>query len=325
LAVLLCSLEGLTRAYSARRFIPNQRLAAALNAGNGCVVFSGGSDMVSALDVPALLGAWQGAKPPCIADLAFGASSADMRFMAFRKYLAAGMKPAGIVLGFKGHALTDQVELKPGYYTGNNAAVFEWSKLADLGVYYPHLSFTAFDNSVRFLLFRATAIGAHRQWLWLKVNQLEQRFGLLPKTATNAFGNVEAFLELEAENRTAALAAREQQASASWHLTPWTAELVARAERAGVSVSFIRLPALSATERIYFHDAATERRFTSFVEDLARAHGGSYIDLAHAPWMRDSLLMDGLHYTPEGAALISHAVGAELSARCPSGGADCRR
>ena len=315
LAALLVALEAMTRAYSARRFIPNQRLAAALKAGNDCVVWSGGSDMVSALSAPDFLGAWHDERAPCLADLAFGATSADTRFMGFRKYLHDGGKPRSIVLGFKGHAITDNVELRPGYHTGNNAAVFEWGQFADLGRYYPRVSFTAFDNSLRFLLFRATAIGAHRQWLWLKVNQLEQRLGFLPKSSTNAFGNVEAFLELEAENRQAALATQDSQASLHWQLMPWTAALVAEAERAGVQhVSFVRLPALSATERVYFRDPAAENRFTAFVSELARAHGGTYVDLAHAPWMQDSLLMDGLHYKPAGATLISRAVGEALRA-----------
>ena len=319
LAAVLFTLEGMTRAYTARRFIPNQRLAAALEAGDGCIVWSGGSDMVSALDAPALLAAWHGEKTPCVADLAIGATSADVRYMAFRRYVNAGRKPLGVVLGFKGHAITDNVELRPGYDTGNNAAVFTWGKLADLGVYYPHVSFAAFDNSLRFLLFRTTAIGAHRQWLWVKVSQLEQRFGLLPKSATNAFGNVQAFLELEAENRQAAESARNDQASENWALMPWTAALVAEVEREGAGqVSFVRLPALAATERVYFHDTGSEARFTSFVTAIARAHGGKYVDLAHSPWMHDSLLMDGLHYTPEGAALISQAVGAALHARSES-------
>jgi hypothetical protein len=316
LAGVLVALEGMTRAYSARHFIPNQRLAAALEAGNRCVAWSGGSDMVSALDTPAFLSAWRDRPAPCVADLSLGATSADTRFMEFRRYVQQGGKPRALVLGFKGHAITDDVELRPGYHTGNNAAVFEWGKFSDLARYYPRVSFTAFDNSLRFLLFSVTAIGAHRESLWLKVNQLEQRLGLLPKSATNSFGNVEAFRELEAENRQAALASRDSQTSLHWQLMPWTAAFVAEAERAGVEhVSFVRLPALSATEGVYFHAAAAEGRFSSFVSDLARAHGGTYIDLAHAPWMHDSLLMDGLHYRPEGAALISRAVGEALHAQ----------
>jgi len=320
LACVFFALEGLTRAYAARRFIPNQRLAAAVSSGDGCVVFSGGSDMVSALDLPSLLGAWQGT-PPCIADLALGAASPDIRFMAFREYLKAGRKPAEVVLGFKGHGLTDDPEYAPGYYTGNDAAVFEWGKLADFRIYYPRPSFTAFDNSLRFLLYRSTAIGAHRQWLWLKINQLEERFGLLPSSAKNRFGNVEAFRELEAETRQAMLAAREQQPTTNWQLMRWTAQFVAAAERAGVArVSFVRLPALAATERVYFRDADAEGRFTSFVSELARTHGGSYVDLARAPWVEDSLLTDGLHYTPRGAALISEALARALAAERPNDG-----
>jgi hypothetical protein len=310
---VLFALDLEVRVKGPHGFIPDRRLADAVQAGDGCTVFTGGSDMVSAIDATVLLSEWQSGAKPCVANLAIGGASPDIRFMAFRKYLREGRKPAAVVIGFKGHALSDELELKPGYYVGNDAAVFEWADLADLGTYYPELSFAALDNSLRFLLFRATALGARRQSLWLKVDQLEQRLGLVHKSATNAFGNIDAFLELEAENRAAAAAASQSQRFVEWRVMRWTAALIALAARSGVSqVSFVRLPALQATERAYFYDASSERRFGDFVTELAQKYDGTYIDLSHAPWMQDSLLTDGLHYSASGAAEVSHAVGRAL-------------
>jgi hypothetical protein len=312
-ALLLAALDRGYRSYAQHHFIAPLKFQAALRAGQSCLVFSGGSDMQSALDLATVEALWGKGTRPCMADLTIGGTFPDVRFMAFRRYLAEGRRPSAIVIGFKGHEIVDRLELKPGYYLGSNAFAYEWGKFSDLTEYYPRPSFAALDNGLRFLLFRTTAIGAHRQALWQKLERFERHVGILPPLDENAFGNAQAFAELAAEQRAQALAARRHDA-APYELELWPALLVDLAKRAGVNaISFVRLPTVAASERAYFPDPAVEDRFDRFVEELARAHGGQFINLSHEPWVNDSLLIDGLHYTEHGQALISRAVAERLS------------
>lgn len=301
--------NALVRAYERHRFIPFQRVGRAIAAGDGCTAFSGASDMLTALDLPTIAGNWGSGPPPCLADLSIGGGSPDVRFMAFREY-ARVRHPAALVIGFKGHDIVDSQPYTPGYYVGNDAAVYEWGTLADLKTYYPRVSFAAFDNGLRFLLFRAFALGAYRQSLWLKVEALEERLGLLPKKVTNALGNVDAFLELEADARDRALATQHTWERDSRGLATWHGDLVRAAGSA--RVSFVKLPARASVEQAYFADPASEARFDEFMRRLAAEHGGKFIDLSHAPWVEDSLLIDGLHYNARGRELISKELGRAL-------------
>jgi hypothetical protein len=274
--------------------------------------------MQSALELATVERFWRGDKAPCLANLALGGTSPDVRFMAFREYLSAPRRPSALVLGFKGHDVMDERNLSPGYHLGNDATVYEWGTLADLPLYYPRLSFAAFDNGFRFLLYKSSAIAAHRQTLWIRLDLLQQRLGLKPKVATNALGNVEAFKEIEAQLRTSALANQMMKNPAAYRLAVWPTRLVEAARRAGSLVSFVRLPATKASDRASFPDTAIERAFAAYMTRLAREHGGEFIDLSHEPWVDDSLVVDGLHYSPRGAALISQALGRALGGSAPA-------
>jgi hypothetical protein len=316
--VLFATADQALRVYARAHFIPTRKLAAAVRAGDGCVVFSGGSDMQSALLVDTVQRSWQGSKAPCLADLALGGTSPDVRFMAFREYLSAGRRPSALVIGFKGHDVMDERELAPGYHLGNDATVYEWGTLADFPLYYPHLSFAAVDNAFRFLLYKASAIAAHRQTLWIRVDLLQQRLGLKPKLETNALGNVEAFKEIEAQLRTAALANQTTMRNpAAYRLAVWPTRLVEVARQAGSRVWFVRLPATKASERASFPDATIEKAFTAFMTRLAQENGGDFIDLSRDPWVDDALLVDALHYSPHGAELISQSLGRALAKNAP--------
>jgi hypothetical protein len=315
--VLLAAADQTLRVYARGHFIPTRKLATAVRAGDGCVVFSGGSDVQSALVLATVERSWQG-KAPCLADLALGGTSPDVRFMAFREYVSAPRRPAALVIGFKGHDVMDERDLAPGYHLGNDAMVYEWGTLADWGLYYPHLSFAAFDNGLRFLLYKTSAIAAHRQTLWIRLDLLQQRFGLKPKLETNALGNVEAFKEIEAQLRTAALANQTTMKNpAAYRLAAWPTRLVDTARRAGSRIWFVRLPATKASDRASFPDPATERAFTDYMTRLGREHGGGFIDLSRHPWVDDSLVVDGLHYSSRGAELISQALGRALGENAP--------
>lgn len=301
------------RWYARTHFITSRKVTTAVAAGDGCLAFSGGSDMQSALQLPTLEQSL-GPGGPCVADLALGGTSPDVRFMAFREYLAAPRRPSALVIGFKGHDVIDERDYAPGHYVGNDAAGYVWGSLADFSTYYPTLSFSALDNAFRFLLFQLTALGANRQTLWVRVDLLEQKLGLKPKLVTNELGNVQAFLEIEAEMRAAALANHEQRDPATYHLAVWHARLVEAARSAGVTrISFVQLPSSSAFERALFPDASRRRAFDDFMTRTADKYGGKFVDLTHEPWVEDSLLVDGLHYSPRGAALISEAIGRALA------------
>lgn len=300
------------RRYVHRHFLTPRKLDAAIAAGDHCLVFSGGSDMQSALDVRLIASEWRGTRPDCFADLSLGGTTPDVRFMAFRRYLEASRRPAALVVGFKGHDIADERELDPGHYLGGDAVVYEWGHFADFAAYYPELTVTAADNAVRFALMSVTAVGANRQAAWIRLDQFEQALGIIPKKQTNSFGNVEAFRELEAEARAAALARHAQRGGAGFHLAVWAERLVDTAHAAGARVSFVRLPGTSASERAYFADAAHEHAFDELMSGLARDHGGKYVNLSHVPWMDDSLLVDGLHYGPSASRRLSEELAQEL-------------
>jgi hypothetical protein len=305
---LLGGIDTSVRRFAERRFIPFATLRSAVQQGDKCFVVTGGSDMQSAMKTSALEAALVPRAAPCVANLAIGGTLKDARFMAFRRYLSEGRTPAALLVGFKGYDVADEVPETPGYYVGSNAAVYAWGALADLKTYYPEWSFTAADNSFRFLLYRVTALGAYRQALWERVNALEERAGLRAPNLMNSFGYVKEFVALDETKRRVALT-RQRHGAQQWALARFNAELIHAAERAGVAaVHFVRLPALSATERAYFADAESKRSFDEFMQRTAASHHGRYIDLSHASWFEDSLLLDGLHYAPRGGALITEAV-----------------
>lgn len=310
---VLLALDGRVRSYGHRHFNSFLRLdqavrdAAASTGPDRCIVLSGGSEMVSAVDAKELAAGLpaRGGTPPCIADLSIGATYVDVRFMALREYLGQGGKLDTLVLGFRGLAIAESPDLAPGYYLGNNSALYDWSILRDLGIYYQRPSFEAIDNSIRVTLLRQTAIGANRQAFWSRVNAIELGLGMRPRVATNRFGVVDEFLKIADEQPHARMT--------TWWLGRWYAEILRLADSCHARVFFVRLPGLARAEQAYFADAESRASFDHFVDGIAREHGGRLVDLSAEPWVDDSLLIDGLHFDARGATLISRALGAALA------------
>ncbi len=272
------------------------------------IVLSGDSDMESAIDTGEILAglAARGVTNQRLANLALGGTDADVRFMALREYLERGGKMDTLVLGYRGTEPADDEPLRPGSYTGNNAVVFTWGRFGDLAIYHPHASFAAVDDALRFTLFRATAIGANRQALWAKVTRAEARLGMRPFGATNAYGVVAEFSKLaEAHDAPAQTTA--------WALGRWYRAIVSLAASHGARITFVRLPALKRSEQTYFANDESRRAYDALLEGVAGAHGGRRVDLSAEPWVGDWLIVDGLHFTNRGAALVSRAMGEALA------------
>lgn len=313
-AILLLALDAMVRSYGQRHFNPFVKLNAALERGvnapaaDPCIVLSGGSEMASAMDERELAAALvsHGVGTACVADLSIGGASIDVRFMALRAYVRRGGRLDTLVLGFRGSAVADASELAPGYYVGNNAAVYDWSTLGDLATYYRRPSFAAIDNAVRLALFRWTSIGANRQAFWARVDALESSVGLRPKVATNRFGVVDEFMKMAV--------AAPPAATTDWHLGRWYVQILDLAASRRARVVFLRLPALARAEQSSFGSPGSRRSFDAFVERIARGGDGRYVDLSTRPWVEDSLIIDGLHFNARGAQLVSRSLGDALAA-----------
>jgi hypothetical protein len=312
-ALALFVLDRTVRSYGHRHFNSFLRLdkavreAATATGGDPCIVLSGGSETVSAIDEKELAAVLlaRGVKASCIADLSIGATYVDVRFMALREYVGRGGKLDTLVLGFRGLALVDSPDLTPGYYLGNNAALYDWSTMRDLATYYRRPSFEALDNSLRVALLRQTSIGANRQAFWARVNAIEIGVGMRPSVLTNRFGVVDEFMKIADE--------QPHVHASTWQIGRWYAEILRVAKDHHARVFFAKLPALKRAEEAYFTSAESRASFDTFVDTVARENGGRLIDLSAEPWMEDSLLIDGLHFDARGATLVSRALASALA------------
>lgn len=314
-AIALLAADRLLDWYGRRHFLPEQQLQAALSRGDGCLLVLGDSRMAAGLDQAALHQALsQRGADRCIADLAIGATDVSGAFLAARRYVSAGRKPALVLISKVEDSLIDPEVTGPRMMVGNNALHLMWSRPGDVFAEidgFPFASVAAFDDGLRFLIARGTALGRYQSLVSLRVQRLQDGLTGRDRGAENRFGQLSDMAALERDLRERANARLTAAAAGSGRRSSWFDRLVELLQSQGARVVVVELPMPSAyRQRISDSAAAADyrRAFTAGVS----ARGVAFVDLSRAPWVEDGLFADALHLNAAGAAYLSLAVGASL-------------
>ena len=317
-AALLAS-DRLLGWYGPRHFIPEQRMQAAVSAGNGCILILGDSRMAAGLDQPVLHQALipRGADR-CIADLAIGATDVSGAFVAARRYLAAGRAPVIAVLGKVEDSLMDpdRDATGPRMMVGNNALHLVWTTPGDVFAEidgFPFASIAAFDEGLRFLIARGTSMGRYQSLVSLRVQRLQDALTGADRGSENRFGQFSDMAALERDLRGRAEARLAAAAAGSGARSSWFGRLVDMLQSRGTRVVVLELPMPGAYRRSISESARALDYRRSFAARLS-ARGAAYVDLSRAPWVDDALFADALHLNARGAAHLSRSLGDALPA-----------
>jgi hypothetical protein len=303
--------------YAPAHYLPEQKMAAAIAAGDQCVLVGGDSRMAAAFDGDAIQARLQMAEGHrCLADVSIGATDASGWFLAVRKYLSSGRRPSALVIGIVADGpLLPTFDAPVGDRTGNNAIHLTWTRAADVRLEvpgFPAASIEAFDDGFRFLVARLTPLGKYQSLFWKRLSDLDAKAaGTAAKG--NQFGELGQMAALESQMRQGAVdrLATAMRSAPYRRWSAWFVSIVELADRSGAPLVLVELPMPSS-----YRHAVTDTQFAAAYRDWLRSqadlHRGGLLDLSHPGWLGDDLFIDNLHLGKRGAELVSSAIGTEL-------------
>jgi hypothetical protein len=301
--------------YGNRHFLPEQRMHSALDSGDGCVLILGDSRMASAVDGVALHDALRrNGLDLCIADLSIGATDVSGAFLTARKYLETGRSPVLTVVGKVEDSLLDPDSAGPATMVGNNAIHLVWSKAGDVWAEipgFPLSNLNAFDDGLRFLLARGTALGRYQSLLSVRIQQMQDRLTGMAARPSNRFGMTADMAALESTFRARANARLAEAVAAPGARSQWFDRLLTMLEAGGSRVLVVELPMPSKYRRDVRETPIAAAYRGSFAATLS-ARGHAYTDFGSAPWAADNAFADALHLNAAGAAHLSSDLGKAL-------------
>jgi hypothetical protein len=319
LAVLLTGLVAINVAfawYGHRHFLPEQKLAAALEQGPGCVVFTGDSRTSALLDTAAVHKALaRSGVDACVADLTLGGVGIPGHTALVRRYLAEGGRPRAVVLGFGGAGLLRPLTPPdPGDLAGSGTVSMLWATPADIFATYPDgRSIREWDQRFRFALAASLPMGVYEARLWEAVQQVQDRFTGKPSGPSNEFGAI-ADMEAAAAQLTDISsdrlgASRPSSGSINWlaEQDPFFVSLSNELEAARVPLVLVQVPMPSS----YRQALASSPVMASYRAYVAQAF--RFIDLSDGTGLTDADFPDNLHVSRDAASGVSAALGGKLA------------
>jgi hypothetical protein len=298
--------------HGTRHFLPEQKMGAALAAGDRCVMLLGDSRMVAGVDVPTLTESLRERGPErCIAGLAIGGTDIRAMYMMARTYLEAGRLPAVAVLGKVEDSLVDPDTTGHAMMEGNNSLHLVWSRPGDVFAEAPGFPFAsprAFDDGLSFLVARSSALGRYHSSASLAVQHIQARLvgrGIVP--TDQSFGAKADMERLSEEWRTRAIVKLESLAAAAQpeglHL--WATALMDLLQEYGVKIVVLELPMPSGYRDVVSAQRASAEYRNWFKAALDR-RGGDLIDLSRPRWLSDAGFTDALHLNVASAIRLTH-------------------
>ena len=306
--------------YGPRHFVPEQLMQAALSVGDDCILILGDSRMKAGVDQAVLHQALlQRRADRCVADLSIGATDVSGAFLTARRYLALGRKPALAVVGKVEDSLLDPDPdtTGPRMMVGNNAIHLTWTTPRDVFAEidgFPFASVAAFDDGLRFLIARATALGRYQSPVTLRAQRLQNALTGADRGPENRFGKFSDMAALERDLRERAEARLAAATDKTGGRSSWFDHLVDMLRAHGTRVVVVELPMPSAYRRRISESAPAIEYRRSFAASLP-ARGAVYVQLDRAPWVDDALFSDPLHLNAAGAARVSRDLGDQLPGR----------
>ena len=315
-AIILGAADRVLGSFGARHFLPEQKMQAALQAGDGCILVLGDSRMVAGLDERAAHEALRrrGADR-CIADLAIGATDVSGAFLAARTYLAAGRVPSLVVVGKVEDSLLDPDITGPKAMVGNNALHLVWSTPGDVFAEvpgFPFASIAAFDEGLRFLASRATALGRYQSLVSVRVQRLQDALTGTGRGSENRFGALGDMARLEQEFRSHAAARLADAVARPGARSRWLDALLDAVEARRTRVVVVELPMPEAYRR-QVSDRPEAAAYRQLFAAALSARGHGFVDLSRATWAEDVMFADALHLGPAGAARLSRDLVEQLA------------
>jgi hypothetical protein len=301
-------------------FIPEQRMSAALASGSGCIVTAGDSRMVAGVDLEVLERTLRKAgRNECTANIAIGALPIHGISVALREYLRRGGKPEVLVLGLSEDMLIPLKDAPdPSRFVGNDAISIAWSDAADVRRLYPGFPFAnvrEFDDGLRFLLARQSALGSYDSLISYKVQTLQERLLGRAKATNNVFGadsDMDALAE-QMQSRAQRQLANTLTLPDEIRLDPDFSEIERRVREVGARLVVVELP-MPERYRTRVTESDAGRRYLAWFSKRLADRGERFVDLTHPTWLEPSVFRDFLHLNSEGARLFSADLGRALAA-----------
>lgn len=324
LGVFLCSLVACDRVVARvvpHHYIPEQRMNAALGRGPGCVVTAGDSRMVAGVDLAVLEPTLRSAgRDVCAANIAIGALPIHGISVALREYLRRGGRPQTVVLGLSEDMLIPlQEPPDPSRFAGNDAISIAWSDSGDVDRLYsgfPLVNIREFDDGLRFLFARQSALGTYASLIAYKVQTLQDRLlGRAQAPSNNVFGadsDMDALAE-QMQSRAQRLLAETLTLPEQARLDPDFSDIERRVHDVGAKLVVVELP-MPDRYRTRVTESDAGRRYLAWFSSRVVSHGGRFVDLTHPAWLEPSVFHDFLHLNEAGARLFSADLGRALAA-----------
>lgn len=294
-------------------YIPTQKMARAIDQGDGCLVFIGSSRMAAAYDEDSLKAEFRKrGHQPCLGDLGLGGVGLDGQFVTIRHYLRHRPNPRAVVVGFHGADLFGVLDPTQVPFSGNRAVMYRWGHPGDLSAYYTSLNPSFAELSLKFLVLGAIPATAFVvSGVWYKVLAFQQ--WLTSKSGTdstpspanaNRFGQLEDMTDLATQNESAAAQqfAHPPPANGEWAHSVWFSKIETLIREKHIPLILVELPAPQPKELPSVADGRKAYRQWLTAHSADKNH---YVNLDEGSWTEPELFMDDLHVSPKGARKAS--------------------
>jgi hypothetical protein len=292
--------DRMLAAWAPGHFIPAQKLASAIAAGDECVVLLGDSRMAAGFDRQAMNRELGG---PCVADLSMGGVKLEGQVLALRKYLRSGRRPRAVVLGISPDTLVEPIRrIEMQSIVGSQAALLLWSDASDVFDLFPGFPKADLIEGAEFLLKRSNALTVYSSIVWKKVSAFQDRLTGEPLRPENPFGQ-DADMRALADEFLQKVSHLGSGQAPRWHR--WYRKLLELSR--GTRLFLVEVPMNPA-----FRELAESSRAVANVREWLSREPVALLPAGSFPPLDERYFPDQLHLSAEGAALFSAELGRKL-------------
>lgn len=292
--------------YLTRNSLPRRLMRHANESQSATVLALGNSLMLSGFN-EALFNKAAGLNPPNGAvNLALGATVPVDQLLLLRYALAQKIRPRVIIYGFYDFQLTAPNRFSTGDLIGNHSMLYYFEPL-----YARQFYSLSFHDSVEFRAMRLLPMLEERGAVWAKIELFRRALAQqgMPYQRSNQFGRISDFSLLE--SASADDFRRKCEASANLPLAPPVEELFREAHNSTTTLVVVEMP-MSSEHVQKFYSMPSWSQYVEHLKILASPYNVLFIDASK--WIgNDSLFLDSIHLSHDGAAQFSERLGELLS------------
>lgn len=290
--------------------------AVAAARGERAAVVCGDSRSVAAFDFPAVQrGLAARGSDVRLIDLTLESTDVTWQCLALEEFLKRRPDVRTVVLGINADLLlVHEEQCDPSTMLGLLVTNFYWAKGKHFGRLYPDFPRRRLDIGLRFVLRRASHVGAFSSVLQEKWIKLRNRvFRIRDFRQRNRFGVVADMKRMQNGviewGRKGLTELREGD---GWGLNPLFEGLIEELDARGVRVILVELPMNSEYRRAISH-VALGLEYRSWLRRRLAARNVRWIDMSDPAWVVDADFPDDSHITPAGARRFSEDLARPLA------------